>query len=66
MNDICASSQKLEYILYADDTSVFLSGNNIDNLILDFNDELLKINSWLISNKSIVNTRKTHYNYDLF
>ena len=61
MNDICASSQKLEYILYADDTSVFLSDNNIDNLILDSNDELLKINSWLISNKLIVNTRKTHY-----
>ena len=65
MNDICASSQKLEFILYADDTSVFLSDNNIDNLILNFNDELLKLNSWLISNKLIVNTKKNSL-YDLF
>ena len=37
MNDICQASHKLQYILFADDTSVFLSDDNIDNLILDFN-----------------------------
>ena len=47
--------------LYAHDTSVFLSDNNIDNLILEFSDELLKINRWMISNILIVNTRETYY-----
>ena len=44
MNDICQTSNKLEFILFADDTSVFLSDDNIDSLISDFNAELANIN----------------------
>ena len=61
MNDICQTSNKLELILFADDTSVCLSDDNIDSLISDFNAELTKINSWLISNKLVLNTNKTSY-----
>ena len=38
MNDITQASQVLQYILYADDTSVFLSDDNIDDLIFNFKD----------------------------
>ena len=61
MNDICNSSHILQYILFADDTSLFLSDYNIESLIIHFNREIIKINSWLISNKLILNINKTHY-----
>ena len=32
-----------------------------DSLISDFNAELANINSWLISNKLVLNTNKTSY-----
>ena len=58
INDICETSNKLELIY---DTSVFLSGDNIDTLTSEFNAELTKISSWLISNKIVLNTNKTSY-----
>ena len=48
-------------ILFADDTNVFLSGNNIDELIRIMNNELTKIVVWLDCNKLSFNISKTHY-----
>ena len=53
--------QPIKLILFADDTSVFFSGDNIDSLTSEFNAELTKISSWLISNKLVLNTNKTSY-----
>ena len=51
MNDIGNISDFLYTILYADDTSVLLNGNNYSNLIKLLNSELEKLSIWLKSNK---------------
>ena len=48
-------------ILFADDTNVFLSSNNADELIKIMNIELTKIVDWLDCNKLSLNVSKTHY-----
>ena len=61
MNDITLASDTLQYILFADDTSIFLSGNNLQRLVANFNIELEKIAQWLNANKLILNINKTNY-----
>ena len=57
----CKSSQCLQFILFADDTSVFMSSNNLTDLVKIFNDELIKLNDWLINNRLVLNTNKTQF-----
>ena len=61
INDICNSSQLLQFILFADDTSVFISNNNIITLVKTFNEELIKLNNWLVNNRLVLNNKKTQY-----
>ena len=61
MNDIGNISDFLYTILYADDTSVLLNGNNYSNLIKLLNSELEKLSIWLKSNKLTLNVQKTYY-----
>ena len=61
MNDFSKSSELLFAILYADDTNIFLEGNSYNKTILELNTELLKIESWLVANRLILNVSKTHY-----
>ena len=58
VNDICNSSKLLQFILFADDTSVFMSSDNIVNLVNDFNNELIKLNNWLKNNRLVLNIKK--------
>ena len=51
INDLCQISNILETVLYADDTSLFLSGSNIDDMITSMNSELKKLITWLNANK---------------
>ena len=51
VNDIVEVSSVLLPILYADDTSLFLIGKNINVLIHNMNDELAKVLQWLNCNK---------------
>ena len=55
MNDFGNISDFLYTILYADDTSVLLYGNNLFNLIKFLNSELEKLSIWLKSNKLTFN-----------
>ena len=61
MNDIGNISDFLYTILYADDTSVLLNGNNYTNLIELLNSELEKLSIWLKCNKLTLNVQKTYY-----
>ena len=61
MNDIFHASQSLFNILYADDTSIFLSGRDLDKLIRELNAELVLVTEWLKVNKLTLNTEKTYY-----
>ena len=47
--------------MFADDTNIFMSHENINILLVQFNNELKKVNSWLSLNKLSVNISKTQY-----
>ena len=61
INDIDHFSTGCSKILYADDTSLFLSGSDLDSLFNVMNIELEKLSAWLVSNKLSLNVQKTHY-----
>ena len=61
INDIVNSINKLNIILFADDSCLYYSNSNINDLIAVVNDELQLVNSWLISNRLTLNVSKSHY-----
>ena len=61
INDFASVSSKLYYVVFADDTKVFISGNNLRKLINTLHIELDKLYAWLQSNKLTLNLLKTHY-----
>ena len=61
INYFASVSSKLYYVLFADDTNVFISVNNLRKLIDTLRIELDKLYSWLQSNKLTLNLLKTHY-----
>ena len=50
INDMHKASS-LQCIHYADDTTLFSKGNNLDDLIDFTNNELVKIDKWVCANK---------------
>ena len=61
INDIHKSSDILQYILFADDTNLFLQHNNIEQLVETATQELRKVSQWLNSNKLTLNVDKTSF-----
>ena len=61
INDLSNSSDHLEYLLFADNTHVFLSGNNITELFSTMNTELEKLAEWFRANLLSLNTKKAVY-----
>ncbi len=53
--------QKLSYILFSDDTNIFMFGKNISAVSGMINKEFLLINEWLQINKLLLNISKTNY-----
>src|SRR6218665_1633999 len=51
----------LKFIMFADDTNVFLSHKSIDKLFEIMNTELLKIAGWFNTNKLSLNSTQTNY-----
>ena len=54
-------STKLKFILFAEDTNVFYTGNNLKNVIEVLNDELKDMSIWIKINKLSLNVEKTNY-----
>lgn len=61
INDLSYVSSKLFSVLFADDSNMFLSGNNPNELIQLMNTEMVKVIDWLKVNKLSLNLKKTHY-----
>ena len=59
INDIINSSSILKFFLFADDTTLFYSAKTSSFLEKQLNDELKKVNKWLISNKLSLNAGKS-------
>ena len=61
INDIIYCTQSIKFILFADDTSVFTSGKDLNSLFQLVNNQLYNISQWMQANKLILNTGKTNY-----
>jgi len=61
VNDLAFCSTKLFFLLFADDTNVFLSGHDLFSIQDLINQELRTISVWLSSNKLSLNVSKTHF-----
>ena len=51
INDICNVSEIVNFILFADDTNVFYSDHDINNLCTTMSNELDKLHAWFTVNK---------------
>ena len=63
ISDLIAASDKLNFLRYADDTTIYF---NIDdfgqqNTDVEINTELEKVNTWLKLNKLSLNVQKTKF-----
>ena len=61
INDITNTSTLLDFILFADDTTILFSTNDIVSQIPLINRELLEVSNWFKANKLSVNATKTNY-----
>lgn len=61
MNNISKLDLNGELSLYADDTSLFYFGHNIDSIIQHAQNDLNLLNIWFHCNLLTINTDKTHY-----
>ena len=59
INDITKCSQILSFILFADDTNLFLNHHDVMILYKIMNQELEKVTAWLTANKLSLNINKT-------
>ena len=60
-NDLPGCLDLTKSILFADDTTIYLSSNNISYLYTTMNGELLKLTDWFRVNKLSLNIAKTNY-----
>jgi len=61
INDMHTCSKILKFFLFADDTTLLLSSEDIDSLIITINTELANLADWLALNKLSLNVSKTNY-----
>ena len=61
INDLNEASNILNSIMFADDTNLFYSHKNMENLFFTRNNELVKINEWFKANKLSLNIKKTKF-----
>ena len=64
VNDIVKTSYLFQFIMFADDTNLFASHSNLDELLKIVNQEIAKISNSLKINKLSLNVeKKTLYNF---
>jgi hypothetical protein len=61
VNDIVNCSELLLFILFADDTNLFFSCGDIQQLKNTVNKELAKVSVWFRANKLSLNTKKSNF-----
>ena len=61
INDICNASTALNTKQFADDSTLYLIGDNPTDLIHRTNQELSAIVEWCFANRLTINTAKTYY-----
>lgn len=59
INDICRVSQELKFVLFADDTNIFCSGENLQQTLETITTGINKLKVWFDKNKLSLNLSKT-------
>lgn len=60
-NDLPSCLEKAKTILFADDTTIYISNKNLNYLYESVNVDLKHLNDWFRANKLSLNVGKTHY-----
>ena len=61
INDLNFISKIVTFIMFADDTNIFIAGHRLNDITLLINQELEKINTWFCANLLSLNVKKTNY-----
>ena len=61
INDLVSVCQHTMPILFADDTNLFINGDNLLQMVQTLNAELDNISNWLKANKLSLNVKNPHY-----
>ena len=61
VNDLCRSSDKLSFYLFADDTNLLYADRDINSLERVVNAELSKVQEWLVANRLTLNAKKSNF-----
>ena len=61
VNDMHRCSNKLTFIHFADDTTVFMSGSDLERLCEEVSQELQKVDEWMRANRLSLNVEKTNF-----
>ena len=61
VNDLGKSLKNSKHYLYADDTVIFNSGLNLQNILSDLQVDLNSFGTWCEGNKLTINTKKSNY-----
>ena len=61
INDMYRSSNQVRLVHFADDTTVFASYSDINNVQATVNRELVGVDNWLKANRLSLNISKTSY-----
>ena len=59
VNDLSSVAVHSKVVLYADDTAIFVSGKNIEDIQGKLSSDLERISAWLYANKLTLNANKT-------
>ena len=61
INDLECCLKNSKAILYADDTTIYLTNKDIGKLKEDLENDLERLNDWFLANKLSLNISKTHF-----
>ena len=61
INDLTLSSNKMEYIMYADDTTLIYTQPELNSVEHNVNNELQYLSNWFKANKLLLNLQKTNF-----
>ncbi len=60
-NDLPNCLNHSKSVLFADDTTIFLTGNDAENLFIDISHDFINLVDWFMANKLFLNLTKTNY-----
>ena len=61
INDLPLATKRIKSILFADDTTLFYSHENIQYLKDSLNADLTRVKDWLLANRLTLNLKKTYF-----